>query len=308
MKIESINISRLIVPFHQPLKVAIGERCGAENVIVHITTEEGVSGWGEASSAPYITGDSVGTNHQTAQALAKLIKGKDALAIEARMAEINAYTVSGPSIRAAFDFALHDIAAQAADMPLYRFLGGEKRELRTDLTIGWQSTVEETVAQAKAILAAGFDAIKMKVGRPGLEDVAHVQAVRDLVGPDIAIKIDSNQGWDLPTAIANIEAMKDLDLQYSEQPLAHWDIDNLARLKEKVSLPICADESVFDHRDAFKEDPVIGLILFGSRPCMSAAMRLYGVGSKRWQIGSHLPLKEWKQVVKGRWSRQMLRW
>ena len=73
----------------------------------------------------------------------------------------------------------------------------------------------------------------MKVGRPGLEDVAHVAAVRELAGPNIAIKIDSNQGWDYPTAVANIEAMIPLNLQYSEQPLAVWDFDNLARLRRQ---------------------------------------------------------------------------
>ncbi len=103
--------------------------------------------------------------------------------------------------------ALYDIAAKAADMPLYQFLGGEQRPIRTDLTIGMQDSVEQTLALAQSILDRGFDAIKMKVGRPGLEDVAHVAAVRELAGPNIAIKIDSNQGWDYPTAVANIEAM-----------------------------------------------------------------------------------------------------
>ena len=55
---------------------------------------------------------------------------------------------------------------------------GERRKLRTDLTIGMRQTVADTVAHARKILDAGFDAIKLKVGRPGLEDVEHVSAVR----------------------------------------------------------------------------------------------------------------------------------
>ena len=73
-----------------------------------------------------------------------------------------------------------------------------------------------------------------------------------MAGPDVHIKIDSNQGWDYPTAVANINAMKHLNLQYSEQPLAVWDVDNIARLRNKVDLPICVDESLFDDKDAFK--------------------------------------------------------
>ncbi len=252
MIISQVDIYTVDVPFAKPLKVTIGTMYGAENVAVKITTDSGLVGWGEASPCAYIVGDTQQTNYQTGQQLAKLMVGKDPLAIEARMREIRGFIVREASIRSAFDMALYDIAAKAANMPLYQFLGGERREIRTDLTIGMQATVEQTVKAAKAILAQGFDAIKMKVGRPGLEDVAHVQAVRELAGPDVHIKVDSNQGWDFPTAVANINAMAPLNLQYSEQPLAVWDFENLARLRDKVNLPICADESVFDDKDALK--------------------------------------------------------
>lgn len=259
MIISQVDIFTLTVPWHKPLKISIGTMDGAENVAIKITTDTGLVGWGEASPCHYIVGDTAQTAYQAAQPLAQLIVGKNPLAIENRMREINRFMVGESSIRSAFDMALYDIAAKAANMPLYQFLGGEPlthdgddRVLRTDLTIGWQDTVEQTVAQAQAILAQNFDAIKMKVGRPGLEDVAHVAAVREMAGPDIAIKIDSNQGWDYPTAVANLNAMKPLNLQYSEQPLAVWDYDNLARLRDKVDLPLCADESVFDDKDALK--------------------------------------------------------
>ncbi|MCF8473636.1 MAG: dipeptide epimerase [Emcibacter sp.] len=252
MKITKINIYKLNVAMSQPIRVPLGVIDSARNVAVKITTESGLYGWGEASPFAPITGDSQESNYMTAQMLAKLIKGKDALATYARMKEIDAFTVGEPSIRSAFDMALYDVAAKAANMPLYRFLGGERREIRTDLTIGLQESVEETIKQAKNILDAGFNAIKLKVGRQGLADVAHVAAVRKLAGPNISIKMDSNQGWDYPTAVANIKAMASLNLEYSEQPIAVWDYDNMARLRDKVDLPICADESVFDHYDALK--------------------------------------------------------
>lgn len=252
MKITAVDIYTLNIPLEKPIIVPIGVIDGANNVVIKITTDKGIIGWGESSPVPYITGDSQQTNIATAKQFAKLVMGKDPLAIEARMTEIKGSIVSEPSIRSAFDMAFYDIAAKAADMPLYQFLGGERREIRTDLTIGMQKTVEDTVRFAQSILDANFDAIKLKVGRPGLQDVEHVKAVRELAGPDIAIKIDSNQGWDYPTAVANINAMKPLNLQYSEQPLAVWDFDNIARLRDKVDLPICVDESVFDDKDTLK--------------------------------------------------------
>lgn len=252
MNITEIDIFTLDIPTKHPIKVPLGILDGAANVVVRVTTDSGLVGWGEASPFAPITGDSQESNVVTAKQLAKLVQGKDPLAIEARMREINAFTVGEPSIRSAFDMAFYDIAAKAADMPLYQFLGGERREIRTDMTIGMQDSVEETLKLAQGILDANFDAIKMKVGRSGLQDVEHVKAVRELAGPDVAIKIDSNQGWDYPTAVANINAMKPLNLQYSEQPLAVWDFENIARLRDKVDLPICVDESVFDDKDAYK--------------------------------------------------------
>lgn len=259
MIISRTDIYTLSTPLTKTLKVSVGKRTTVENVVVKITTNSGLVGWGEASPCPYIVGDTAATAYEAAQSLAKVIVGKDPLAIESLMKDINDAIIGESSIRSAFDMALYDIAAKAAEMPLYQFLGGglteadgQPRVLRTDLTIGQQATVKETVAEAQEILDQNFDAIKMKVGRSGLQDVAHVAAVRELAGPYIAIKIDSNQGWDYPTAVANINAMKSLDIQYSEQPLAAWDYDNLARLRDKVDIPICADESVFDEKDALK--------------------------------------------------------
>ncbi len=253
MNIRQIDIYKLNIPMLYPVRIPLGVIDAVRNVVIKITTTCGLEGWGEGSAFAPITGDSQASNYAAAPDMARLILGQDALAIEARMRSINGSTIGEPSLRSAFDMALYDLAARAANMPLYQFLGGESGQpLRTDLTIGLQNSVEETIACAKDILEQGFDAIKMKVGRQGLADVEHVAAVRSLAGPDIAIKIDSNQGWDYPTAVANIQAMKDLNLQYSEQPLAHWNFEGLARLRQQVDLPVCADESVFDDKDALK--------------------------------------------------------
>tara|TARA_B110000037_G_scaffold25642_1_gene30029 strand:- start:1247 stop:2362 length:1116 start_codon:yes stop_codon:yes gene_type:complete len=252
IKILKIEIFKLNVEIKIPIKILLGGSDSAENLAIKITTDTGIVGWGESSPCAVITGDSQDTNYAIAQTIARIIKSKDALAIESRMQDINSVTVGDSSVRSAFDMALYDIAAKAANMPLYQFLGGELRELRTDLTIGIKDTVAETLAQAKSIMEAGFNAIKLKVGRPGLEDVPHVRAVRELVGLDMSLKMDSNQGWDYPTAFANIHEMADLNLQYAEQPIEAWNHEGLARLRTKVNLPICADESVFDHRDALK--------------------------------------------------------
>mgnify|MGYP000686277118 CR=1 FL=1 len=208
MIIETIEISKLRVPFHSPLKVTVGEVTSAENVIIKIVTSNGLTGWGEGSPFAPITGDSLESCYCAAQVFARQILGKDPREVETRMQEIRALTVGEPSARSAFDMALFDIAAKAAGVPLYKYLGGQNHNLRTNLTIGWQETVEKTLEKASEIVEAGFDAIKLKVGRPLLEDVEHVAAIRAKFGDAVKIKIDSNQGWDYAEAVANIKAME----------------------------------------------------------------------------------------------------
>jgi L-alanine-DL-glutamate epimerase-like enolase superfamily enzyme len=152
ISIHKIDIFKMNVEITQPIRILLGVLDTANNLAIKITTDTGLVGWGEASPCTVITGDSQNTNYVTAQTIARLIKGKNALAIAARMLEVNNVTIGDSSVRSAFDMALYDIAAKAANMPLYQFLGGERRELRTDLTIGIKDTVEETVAQAKSII------------------------------------------------------------------------------------------------------------------------------------------------------------
>ena len=252
MKISRIDIYKFNIRLTQPTVVPIGILDAANNVVIRIGTDNGLNGWGEASPFAPITGDTQASNFENARLLATTILGKDPLAVEARTNEIGAETVGETSLRSAFDMALYDLLGQAAGLPLYALFGGERRTLRTDFTIGMQDSVAQTLERVKECVDMGFDEIKLKVGRPGLADVEHVAAVRKLVGPDIAIKVDSNQGWDYPTAVANLRAMEPLGMQYSEQPLAAWDYENLRRLRNKVAIPICADESVFNDRDALR--------------------------------------------------------
>ena len=252
MKITQINIYKLNIKVTHPIKIPIGVLNAANNVAIKITTDTGIVGWGEASPFSPITGDCQETNLEAGKLLARLIVGKDPLAIDARMFEIKRLFIGEPSVRSAFDMALYDILGKTANLPLYQVLGGTLREIRTDLTIGIQDTVEQTLEHVDRILSMGYDAIKLKVGRSGLADVRHVAAVRNKVGPDVLIKVDSNQGWDYQTAYANLRAMEPFNIQYSEQPLAGWDYENLCFLRKNISTPICADESVFDDKDAFK--------------------------------------------------------
>ncbi len=252
MKIIRVDIHKFDIPFKHAVVVPIGILKAANNVLIVITTDSGLKGYGEASPFSPISGDTQESNYENARHFAVSIMGKDPCAVEARMSEFNCRSKAQPSLRSAFDMALYDILGKAAKLPLYRLLGGEKRALRTDFTIGLQESVAKTLDLLREGLDQGFNEVKLKVGRPGLADIEHVAAVRQFAGPDLAIKIDSNQGWDFPTAVANLQAMEPFGILYSEQPLVHWDHENLRQLRSLVKIPICADESVFDDQDALK--------------------------------------------------------
>jgi L-alanine-DL-glutamate epimerase-like enolase superfamily enzyme len=148
--------------------------------------------------------------------------------------------------------ALYDLLAKNAGMPLYQLLGGgNNREIYTDMTVVIGSP-EKMAAAALEYKNQGYPAIKVKLGTTMKEDVARIRAIRDAVGEDIPVRIDANQGWDPTTAIKILKALEQFDIEHCEEPIPHWNNRDLVRVRENSPIPVMADESVFDHRDAFR--------------------------------------------------------
>ena len=122
-----------------PFTIATGTMHYAQNILIRVHTDAGSVGIGECSAFPMIVGETQATCFAMARDFASLWKGKDALILEERMSELHDFTAFNATIKSAFDMALYDLAAKAAQKPLYKFLGGEKKELETDLTIGIDS-------------------------------------------------------------------------------------------------------------------------------------------------------------------------
>jgi L-Ala-D/L-Glu epimerase len=250
-RIASVEIFRADIAFREVFRISIMEITGAQSVFVRITADDGTYGMGEANPTWGITGETQAINLAGARDLAPLILGQSPLDIEGRMRDINRHLVHNSTLRCAFDLALYDLAAKVADLPLYAFLGGGRRVFWTDNTIG----IADPQAMAEKALeykTLGFEALKVKLGTTQAEDVQRIRSVRKAVGDDIPLRIDANQGWDFPVAAATLKALEPFGIEYCEQPLAHWDYENMRRLRSRCSIPIMADESLFDHYDAFK--------------------------------------------------------
>ncbi|NBO58383.1 MAG: dipeptide epimerase [Chitinophagia bacterium] len=248
MKISSIFIARLTIPM-EPFVIATETCYEAQNIYIKIQTDKGIYGVGECSAFPMLVGETQDSCFYVGQDLAKIIKGKNPLEIENRLKEFDEYIAFNSTIKSAFDMALYDIAAKEKNLPLYKYLGGNKKVIQTDLTIGID-TPQEMAEKAKRFIADGVTIIKIKLGKNGEEDVERVRLIREAVGSNIRLRVDANQGWDFPTAVKTLKAIEQYDIDFCEQPMHHRLDELLPTLRKEVKIPIMADESVFDHYDA----------------------------------------------------------
>jgi L-Ala-D/L-Glu epimerase len=250
MKITSVEIYKFNVPLKEPFVIAIETITHAESILLKINTDSGIYGLGECNPYRSIAGETQETCFELAQFLAKILRGANPLAINNRLAEMDKMVAGNRCIKSAFDMALYDIAAKAANMPLYAFLGGENnRTVETDMTVGI-NTPEYMATAALRFKNEGFPAIKVKLGRNKNDDVARIKAIRQAIGDTMPLRIDANQGWDEATAIATLNALAQYDIEHCEQPVSARNITALANVKRHSPIPIMADESVFDHIDA----------------------------------------------------------
>ncbi len=250
LTIRQIGLYKLFIPLKEPFVISLGPILNAENVLVVIHTEEGITGYGECSPFMSINGESIDTCFIIGQYFSKLFKGKNALSIEDRIADMDKLIYGNTSIKSAFDMALYDIASHNAGVPLYKFLGGENNKtIITDYTVSIGDPVK-MAADAVKIKEEGYPAIKIKLGKNGETDVVRIKAIREAVGPDIPLRIDANQGWSADEAITTLKALSPFGIQHCEEPIPRWAFMELPNVRKESPIPIMSDESCGDEHDA----------------------------------------------------------
>ena len=248
MIIKEIQIYRLSISM-EPFVIATGTMDYAQNTFIKIITDSEFYGVGECSAFPMIVGETQSTCLAVAQDFAKIWKGKNPLDIEDRLAELHLYIAGNATVKSAFDMALYDLSAKAAGLPLYQFLGGAKREIVTDITLGIASP-EEMAAKALKLKDSGAFALKVKLGKQPKDDIARIKAIRQAVGFDIPIRIDANQGWSYEGAVEALQGLEPYKIQFCEQPMRTYNDHLLPELRTQTIVSIMADESVYSHHDA----------------------------------------------------------
>lgn len=247
--ITKIELHKLYVPLKEPFIISLGPIYCADNVVVVVHTETGITGWGECSPFMSINGESADTALVVAKYFEKIWIGKDALQIEDRVNELDSIIYGNNSVKSAFDMALYDIAAQVAGQPLYQYLGGSKSKvIETDYTVS-VGDATKMAADALKIKQAGFPVIKVKIGKGGASDVERIRAIREAVGYEIPLRVDANQGWGFEEAITTLKALAPFNIQHCEEPLPRWAFMQLPEIRRQSPVRIMSDETCCDHND-----------------------------------------------------------
>jgi L-Ala-D/L-Glu epimerase len=235
-----------------PFTIATGTMHYAQNILIKVYCSEGIVGIGECSAFPMIVGETQNTCFEMAKDFANLWKGKNALDMEARINELHLFTAGNSTIKSAFDMALYDIAAQYANLPLYKYLGGSAKDMLTDITVGI-ATPEVMAEQAAAFVKQDATILKIKLGKAVADDVARIKAIRQAIGNSVTIRIDANQGWSQTDALIALTALGEYNIEFCEQPMRTYNDAYLPELVKQSPIKIMADESVYNHHDAQRQ-------------------------------------------------------
>lgn len=225
-----------------------------EDVIVELHTDTGAVGYGEAPPTGVITGDTTGAILGAIQDhIAPALLGRDLDEFEDLTVAVQKALVHNTSAKAAVDMALWDLLGQKYSAPVYRMLGGARRNIVTDITIS-VNPPEEMARDARTAVQRGYDCLKVKVGIDPELDVARLAAVRQAVGRDIKLRIDANQAWNAKQAVRILNQMqeKGLDIEFVEQPVPAADLEGMQYVTRHADVPVLADESVFSPADALR--------------------------------------------------------
>lgn len=246
MKIESASCSIVEVPTHSRLNTSYGiAKEILPHAIVRIQTDDGHAGLGEASPLPFFTGETAASiKLQLDQVFLPALVGRDPFDHDEIMAALDQLLPENRSAKCAVDMALYDLRGQVLGRPVHQQLGGLRRPEGFAVTrsIGILSP-DETVKMALHWVERGFHTLKMKIGLEPALDIARVQAVRSAVPADVQIRVDANQGYDLPTALRVLRVLADA-VEYCEQPIPAHNLAGLRTIRTETGVAVTVDESV----------------------------------------------------------------
>lgn len=289
MKIKRVEPIPVSLPMLKPMKMAGVEIRTADNLLVRLETDKGHVGWGEAASAPTMTGETVEGMTAAARCIAPAVEDLDAENIAGFAAAMKRAIYGNLAAKSAIEMALHDALGGAAGKPVYELLGGKQRDRVPVLWLLGTGSADGDVEEARNKMAAGIQAYKIKVGVDDpLRDAERTRRICDVLGAGHLICADANQGWSVEQAIAYVKAVADTRLDFFEQPVMGDDVAGMAKVAAASRVPIGFDEGAhgiadIERHHAMKAASGISLKtikLGGLRPVMEAGLLCERLGMK----------------------------
>ena len=246
--IHSIELREIRLPLIHFFETSFGRTTERRIVLVRVRDTDGAEGWGEctAGEGPFYSDEWTETAWDTLREfLAPMVAGKDienAAQVFSMMKAVRGHRMA----KAAIENACWDLEAKKAGLPLWKYLGGTQQEIACGVSIGIQDSPESLLEKIEKEVNAGYQRIKIKI-KPGW-DAGIVGRVRKHF-PDIRLMGDANSAYTL----SDVPLFKELDrfqLMMIEQPLAHDDIFDHAKLQREIETPVCLDESIHSAEDA----------------------------------------------------------
>jgi muconate cycloisomerase len=251
LAIRRVDAIPLALPLTKPVKMAAETVTHARNLLVRIEAQDGTVGWGEAASAPTMTGDTIaGLVAAVRDHLAPVLIGADAWMRPALIKRMRTALYGNTGAHSAAEMALLDLAARSAGVSVIDLIGGPVRPAVAPMWLVGNATPEQDVAEAEVRKAAGIRFFKLKVGvKPLATEVAAAHAVRGALGPDMPLCADANCGFSHEAAERFLAATADAGLLFLEQPFAPDDMSGLATLARATPVAIGADEGIHSLHD-----------------------------------------------------------
>ena len=250
MKIARIEAIAVALPMKKPVFMAGVEIRQADNVLVRIESDTGVVGWGEAASAPTMTGETVESMMAATAYLSPTLLGRPAEDIAGASATMNARMYANNAAKAAIEIALHDLVGRATDTPAYALLGKKLRSRVAVLGVISNGELTADLRDAGKKKADGFAAFKIKVGIAKADaDGERTRKICELLGRDVLVCSDANTGWSPEEAAQYVRAVAGSGLAFFEQPVAADDVAGMAKVAAAGDLAIGADESIHSLED-----------------------------------------------------------
>lgn len=240
--VRSIELTEINLPLVHFFETSFGRTYGRRIILVRVEDADGAEGWGEVTCGewPHYSDEWTDSAWVTIEkVLAPMVVGKtveSAADVWGLMSRIRGHRMAKSGI----ETACWDLEAKKLGVPLWRHLGGVNQTIECGVSIGIQDTVGQLLHKIRVELEAGYKRIKIKISPSWDFDV--IKAVRAAFG-GIDLMADANSAYTL----ADIDRLKSLDefnLMMLEQPLAHDDIVDHAKLQREIKTPICLDEPI----------------------------------------------------------------